>query len=54
MRKLLLFVAGMVVGALLSRTPVAEAASNLMFGSYMNAAKAVIVTSTGQVEITTN
>lgn len=53
-KKVLVFLAGLLAGSLLAQTPALDAASNLMFGSYLNVAKAVAVSSTGQVLITTN
>lgn len=52
--KALLVFAGMVLGALLTRPAVVDAANTLMFGSVSGAAKAVAVTSAGAVIVTLN
>lgn len=48
-----MFVAGLLVGVVLTHQSTVQAASELMFGSYNNAAKAIRVDSTGKVLITT-
>lgn len=50
----LAFVAGILLGSVLAQSHVAEAANQLMFGSYNNAAKAVTVTSAGYVNVVLN
>lgn len=54
MSKALLFLAGVLVGALLLQPQAVETATALMFGSYSNAAKAITVTSTGAVQVFLN
>lgn len=53
-KAVLVFVAGILLGSVLAQSRVAEAASQLMFGSYNNAAKAVTVTSAGSVNVALN
>lgn len=52
MSKGALFLVGLLLGGLLVRS--ADAASELMFGSYSGAAKAITVTSTGAVIVSSN
>jgi hypothetical protein len=54
MRNFLLFVAGVVFGALLFNSPAAQAANQLMFGSFSGAAKAVAVDTNGNVLVQLN
>lgn len=54
MRKTLIFVAGILLGSILSQSRVAEAANQLMFGRYMGAAKAITVTTEGYVNVVAN
>lgn len=54
MRNALLFLAGVVFGALLFRSPVAEAAVDIMFGSNAGAATAVTVDTNGYVNVVLN
>jgi hypothetical protein len=54
MRKTLIFVAGLLLGSVLSQSHIAEAANRLMFGSFSGAAKAVTVTTEGYVNVVLN
>lgn len=54
MRKTLIFVAGILLGAVLSQSHIAEAANELMFGKFGNAAKAVQVDTNGYVKVVLN
>jgi hypothetical protein len=54
MRNALLFLAGVVFGALLFHSPVAEAAVDIMFGSNAGVAKAVQVDTNGYVKVQLN
>ena len=52
--KFVAFVAGFLLAVLLTRPAVVSAASQLVFGSYNNRAKAVVVTSSGAVIVAIN
>lgn len=54
MRKTLLFVAGILLGSILSQSHVAEAANQLMFGSFSGAPKAITLTNAGYVNVVLN
>lgn len=49
--RVLLFSAGILVGALLGQSSIAEAANQMMFGTYSGAAKAVAVDVNGYVNV---
>jgi hypothetical protein len=54
-KRVLLFLAGMLAGALLAQTPAVEAqAARLMFGSFSNSAKAIQVDTNGYVKVQVN
>lgn len=52
--KVVSFVVGFLVAAILLRSGAVEAANGLLFGSYNNAAKAVAVTSAGALIVSVN
>lgn len=54
MRRVLVFLAGVVFGALLFRAPIAEAAIDVMYGKFGNAAKAIQVDTNGNLKVVLN